>query len=55
MGAKSLSKKIGVITMAELRQVVGILVHMSEVSLPKTRMFWQKTKGITAVSWVSYL
>jgi hypothetical protein len=55
MGAKFLSKKIGVITMAELRQVVGILVHISVVSLPNTRMFWHKTKGITAVSWVIYL
>jgi hypothetical protein len=55
MGAKFLSKKIGVITMVELRQVMGILMYMSVVSLPNTRMFWQKTMGITAVSRVSVL
>jgi hypothetical protein len=55
MGAKFLSKKISVITMVELRQVMGILMYMSVVSLPNTRMFWQKTMGITAVSRVSVL
>jgi hypothetical protein len=53
MGAMFLSKMIGVITMAELRQVVGILVHISVVSIPNTQMCWQKSKGITAVSRVS--
>jgi hypothetical protein len=36
--------------MGELRQVVGILMYMSVVSMPNIRMFWKKSTNINAVS-----
>ena len=41
---------VSLITMAELRKVVGILMYISVVRMPNMRMFWSKAMGITAVS-----
>jgi hypothetical protein len=38
------------VTMAELRQTVGILMYMSVVRLPDPQLFWKKAMSITAVS-----
>jgi hypothetical protein len=38
------------ITIAELRKVVGILMYISVLRMPNTRMFWSKAMGIKAVS-----
>ena len=43
-------KEIARITMNELRKTVGILMYISVVRMPNTRMFWSKTMGHTAVS-----
>ena len=40
------------ITMGELRKAVGILMYISVVRMPNTRMFWNKSMGHTAVKTV---
>jgi hypothetical protein len=47
---RDVNKKISVIGMGELRQVVGILFYMSVVSMPNMRLFWKKSMNNTAVS-----
>jgi len=38
------------ITMGELRKAVGILMYISVVRMPNTRMFWNKSMGHSAVN-----
>jgi hypothetical protein len=40
---------MAVITEAEIRQTIGILMYMSVVSLPNIRLFWRKSMNISAV------
>jgi hypothetical protein len=45
-------KQMPVVTMAELRKTIGILMYMGVVSLPNVHLYWRKSMGITAVSQV---
>jgi hypothetical protein len=45
-------RQMAVVSMAELRKAIGILMYMSVVSLPNIHLYWRKSMGITAVSQV---
>jgi Transposase IS4 len=47
-----IQEKVDLVTMKELRQVVGILMYISVVRMPNTRMFWSKNMGHPAVNQV---
>jgi hypothetical protein len=42
-------KKLAPITETDMRQFIGILMYMSVVTLPNTRLFWRKSMNISAV------
>jgi hypothetical protein len=43
------------VSIAEIRQTVGILMYMSVVRMPSMRLFWKKSMNIFAVSKVRRL
>jgi hypothetical protein len=45
-------RQMAVVTMAELKRTIGILMYMSIVSLPNIHLYWRKNMGISPVSQV---